>query len=299
MHGVLRRASDLVLFATVVQAGSITQAANQLGLERTTVSRRLRDFEEQLDTKLLNRSSKRISVTQRGRLCYEHSLRILRAAKDADSAARGEKHYAPLLVGAPVLLIETILRPASTKFETLFPTVNVDFEVADRWTSELTDLVDIIVHIGHIPATNVNIASRKIGVVEQVIVASQLYKKRQDDSTDHHGHRWIAYPESQESIAVCLAGHDGDTEIDVFPSYRVSDASTARQAAIAGLGVCVLPRLACRESISKGDLVEVLEQLKALPVDISVTYRRSRELSDLALAFVDVLRDAAAETAAD
>lgn len=132
MNAILKQTSDLVLFATIVQAGSITLGAKKLGMERSTVSRRMTAFERRLGTTLLDRSTKYVSMTDAGHRCYRHSLRILQATKEATAAARGALDTgvsSTLRVGALAPFIESVIRPLLDSFCQQHPEVHIDLQV--------------------------------------------------------------------------------------------------------------------------------------------------------------------------
>lgn len=291
MNDLLRDASNLVVFATVVQTGSITQGANRLGLERTTVSRRIKDFETHLGAKLLNRSTKRVTVTDIGRMCYKHSLRVIQAAEDATTAAKGLALDAPMVIGAPLVLIDSLLRSALAKFSAVFPMVQVEFEVLDAWNADRVGALNFMIHVGRPPAmTNTHV--KALGKLRQVVVASPEYRDQYSHLNaigDIQKHRWIGYLDNQDLISLRLTGSSQTGEVMVAPKCRVPNISTAQQAACAGLGICVLPIFACTDLLEQKKLVPVMDHIEAPGIELSLVYDDANQPGSIANAFMAFL----------
>ena len=120
MQGELRQVADLALFAKIVQTGGISRCAADLGMERTTISRRLGTLERTLGVKLLDRSPKHIAVTDAGRRCLEQCEQLLESAQNAQSLATIGSiiaNTAPIIIGAPPDIIDRYLEPRLSEFE--------------------------------------------------------------------------------------------------------------------------------------------------------------------------------------
>ena len=292
MNQLLRDTSNLVVFATVVQSGSITHGADRLGLERTTVSRRIRDFERALGAKLLDRSSRCVTVTDIGRLCYRHSLRVIQAAEDAAAAARGTEIRAPLSVAAPTAIMETLADVVSRDFEAAFPGVPVELELADEFRADGSLGVDFAVHVGTPPGDAAGFVAERIASVRQCVVASPGYLARTASLVlprDLAQHRWIGYGASRTELALQLRDGETTRTLGVIPNQTVANLATARQAATAGLGLCVLPEFACQPWLDQGALCRSIDEVTAAPIDVHILHSSSRPLRTTASALADFL----------
>ena len=141
MQGELRQVADMALFAKIVQTGGISRCAEDLGIERTTVSRRLGALEKSLGVRLLDRSPKHLSVTDAGRRCLEQCEMLLESSRNAHSLATSGEIVAsstPLVVGAPPDIIDRYLERLLAEFEELNPGIEVERRPGRRAVKRLS-----------------------------------------------------------------------------------------------------------------------------------------------------------------
>ena len=181
MHGELKQVVDLAMFAKIVQAGGISRCAADLGMERTTISRRLRSLERDLGVKLLDRTPKHIAVTDAGRRCLEQCEQLLESARNAQSLATVGAVLAnatPIVIGAPADLIDRYLEPALIGFESDNPDLRIERQPVTWWSEEALEAVDIGISLA--PVTIASGWTNVIGNVRQSIYASADYAARRD-----------------------------------------------------------------------------------------------------------------------
>jgi DNA-binding transcriptional LysR family regulator len=157
MQGELKQVADLALFAKIVQTGGISRCAADLGMERTTVSRRLGTLERALGVKLLDRTPKHITVTEAGRRCLEQCEQLLESAQNAHSLATiGEPvtNTAPIIIGAPPDIFERYLEPRLSEFEKANPGIRIERQPISIWTEELIETVDLGVALAPVIANS-------------------------------------------------------------------------------------------------------------------------------------------------
>ena len=281
MHGELKQVADLALFAKIVQTGGISKCAADLGMERTTISRRLGSLEKQLGVKLLDRTPKHIAVTDAGRRCLEHCEMLLESAQNAQSLATVGAIVAdtsPIVVGAPADMIDRYLDAQLAHFEAENPRVRVERKPISVWTEDAVDSVDI-----GIALSPVNVASgwvNTVGQVRQSIYASPEY-------VANYG--MIASPFDLEVHDCIVEAGDGErhswrfgrdekvSTVTVKPKYVVTGLLEAREATLAGLGICRLPRYLCEPYLRSGSLVDLTPDLEASGRDVLVISPRVRQ----------------------
>ena len=281
MQGELRQVADLALFAKIVQTGGISRCAADLGMERTTISRRLGALERTLGVKLLDRSPKHIAVTEAGRRCLEQCERLLEAAQNATSLATIGSIVAdttPIVVGAPPDLIDRYLDSWLSEFEDSNPGVIIERRPVTVWTDQSIDGVDIGITLAP-PPPNAGWCN-KVGVVKQSIFASADY-------TDQHGmvetpfdleaHRCIAEGRENERYTWRFSQSGTKTTITIKPKYLVSSLLEAREAALAGLGISRLPYYLCESYLQSGRLVDLLPEIESASRDVIVISPRQRQ----------------------
>ena len=291
MDEMIRDAANLVVFATVVRCGSISHGAERLGLERTTVSRRIRDFETRLGKKLLHRSNRRVTVTDAGRRCYLHSLRVIKAAEDASAAVQGSEYDLPLVVGASSDLVESLFADVAAGMRQEFPSARIEFEIVDDCAAVEDGTVDLAVLSGIQPTTNACINLRHLGAAEQLIVASPAYEqevRRAQSIDDVQDLRWIGCT-SATNVTTLFRRCARDREILIIPARQVSTASVAARDVAANHGICVLPRHVVWKALRAGELTAVLRDYSVPPLDLYLAHRRSREPGVVAEAFASSL----------
>ena len=281
MQGELKQVADLALFAKIVQTGGISRCASDLGMERTTVSRRLGALEKSLGVKLLERSPKHISVTDAGRRCLEQCERLLESAQNATSLATIGAivtDAAPLAVGAPPDLIERYLDRWLADFEADNKGITVERIPVTMWTEAAIENVDLGVTLAPGPA---NAGwSNTIGQLPQSVFASPDYAARHapvQSPADLEKHDCIAEQSDAARQAWRFERDGKPTSVTVHARHRVASLLEAREAARAGLGICRLPVYLCESLLRDGSLVDLLPDVTSAGRDVIVISPRQRQ----------------------
>jgi DNA-binding transcriptional LysR family regulator len=281
MHGELKQVADLALFAKIVQTGGISKCAADLGMERTTISRRLGSLERQLGVKLLDRTPKYIAVTDAGRRCLEQCEMLLESAQNAQSLATVGAVVAdtsPIIIGAPVDIIERYLETPLDKYQSDNPRIRVECHPVSVWTDAAVASVDI-----GIALSPVNVSSGWVNTVTQLrqsVFASAEYVAehgRAESPFDLDQHDCIVEAEDSGRYAWRFGRDDKITTVTVKPKYVVSGLLEAREATLAGLGACRLPQYLCEPYLRSGRLAEVTPALESVGRDVVVISPRVRQ----------------------
>ena len=281
MQGELRQVTDLALFAKIVQTGGISRCAADLGMERTTISRRLGSLERELGVKLLDRSPKHIAVTDAGRRCLEQCEQLLEAAQNAQSLATIGSiiaNTAPIIIGAPPDIIERYLEPKLSEFESQNPGVRIERQPVSVWTDASIEAVDLGVALA--PVTIAGGWINTVAYVRQSIFASTGYAA---------GHRSVLSPFDLESHDCIVESSDSErqtwrferngkvTTVTVNSRFVVSSLLEAREATLAGLGISRLPYYLCEPYLRSGRLVDLMPDTKSSGRDVIVISPRQRQ----------------------
>ncbi len=281
MHGELKQVADLALFAKIVQMGGISRCAADLGMERTTISRRLGTLERTLGVKLLDRSPKHISVTDAGRRCLEQCEQLLEAAQNATSLATiGSiiSDTAPIVVGAPPDIIDRYLEPQLATFETENNGLNIERRPVTIWTEDAIESVDIGIGLGPL-----NISggwTNTIAYVRQSVFASADYAANHapiNSAFDLESHDCIVESCENERHLWRFEQEDKTTTVTIKAKYVVSSLLEAREAALAGLGVCRLPQYLCDAYLKAGRLVDLMPEAQSAGRDVIMISPRQRQ----------------------
>jgi DNA-binding transcriptional LysR family regulator len=281
MQGELRQVADLALFAKIVQTGGISRCAMDLGLERTTVSRRLGSLERQLGVKLLDRSPKHIAVTDAGKRCLEQCEQLLESASNAFSLATIGAivaSKAPIVVGAPPDIFERYLEPRLNEFEADNPGLCVERRPITMWTDTAIESVDLGIALGPVKAnagwTNT------IAHVQQSVFASTEYASHHKALTspfDLDAHECIVETAMGDRQTWRFEHNERVTSVTVNAKYVVASLLEAREAALAGLGIARLPYYLCEPDTQSGRLIDLMADTDSVGRDVVIISPRQMQ----------------------
>lgn len=267
MEGELKQVADLALFAKIVQTGGISRCAADLGLERTTISRRLGSLERTLGVKLLDRTPKNISVTDAGRRCLEQCELLLESARNATSLATIGgivANTAPIVIGAPPDLIDRYLEPKLREFESDNPGARLERRPVSIWNEETINDVDLGIALA--PVAVPGGWTNTLAFVRQSIFASTEYMARNEPVKtpfDLENHDCIVETTESDRHAWRFGRRDKVTTVKISPKYVVSSILEAREAALAGLGICRLPQYLCEPYLRSGRLIDLMPDMES------------------------------------
>jgi DNA-binding transcriptional LysR family regulator len=289
----LEHMNAMHVFAQVVEAGSFSEAARRLGFSKSAVSRQVTQLEGRLGAQLLQRTTRRIALTEAGRLFHDRCARILRDVEDAErevtQAQRSPRGV--LRVNAPLSLGRLALGPMLPAFLARHSELRVELALDDRRVDAVEGGFDVTIRIAEqLPDSSA--ISRRIAAARVVVCAAPSYLAR-------HG-----YPRTPAELArhECLIysnrerwlfrGASGDEWTDVSGRLRANDADTLREAVLAGLGLAQIPRFIVAADLARSALETVLEPFEASrSASIWALYSPTRHLSAKVRAFVDFLAE--------
>ena len=287
------RITSLELFVRIVDRGSFSAAAADLGVSRPVATATIKALEQRLGTRLLQRSTRHVQPTAEGVAYYRRCLAILADIEDADRGASGA--VAGLLrVDVAGNLARTMLLPALPAFLARHPALTVHLGEGERFVDLVREGVDCVVRAGLLADSTMVV--RRIGLMEEITCASPGYLAERGvpvspDRLD--GHAMIGFVSSRTERPLPLEFMVGGKAVEVMLPARVlvggADASAA--AARHGLGLVQAPRTRFEDDLASGALVEVLADFPPAPTPISVLYPSSRQLSPRVRVFVDWLID--------
>ena len=262
MQPELKQISNLALFAKVVQIGGISRCAATLGMERTTVSRRIGELESALGVKLLSRSPRAVSVTEAGRLCFNECEQILEIAKAAETVATNGRRVinaAPLLLGSPPDILEHFVSSIVASFEEQNPSSNVECRPVFRPAENLEEDLDYLISWDQLDATEYLVSN--IGSFDQAIYASLDYLSRRGvpkSPDDLHLHTRISVSGLNRTSFWVFERDGYKQRICGQPEIVVSNMLEGVSSTMAGLGLCLFPKYLGERHVKSGKLVTVL-----------------------------------------
>lgn len=289
------RLDDLKLFTLVAETKSFTKAADRLGLSKSAASRRVAELEARLGARLFHRTTRSISLTQVGQGFCQRVSQILGELEEAERSVTSE-HAAPrgtLKVAAPMSFGLSHLAPVVCAYMERYPEVQVDMDVSDRFVDLVEEGYDVAVRIGRLKDSS--LVARRICPIRMVVCASPAYLDRRGTPktpAELAEHDCLLYTNSQsfDQWSFRIApGSDQTQSIRVQGRMRVSNGDVLRQAALAGLGIVVLPSFIVGDDLVSGKLRGVLTDYTLSEGALHALYPANRHLSPKVRAFVDLL----------
>lgn len=282
-------------FLQVVEAGSFVKAAQTLNLPRNTVTKHIQSLESHLRIKLLNRTTRRISLTNDGTAYYERMVRVVDQWLEAESdlASAQARPHGRLRVDMGSTMATMLVLPALPEFQRRYPELQLDIGVSDRPVDLLGDRVDCVIRGGAL--SDPSLIARRLGSLKFVTCATPGYLAThgvpahpKDLETNHQMVRYF-FAGTNRRLPVEFA--KGDERISVDANYFVSvnDSNALLAAALAGLGVLQTLLFMAEPHFKSGALVQLLKDWSLEPNPVYIVYSPNRHLSARVRVFVEWL----------
>jgi DNA-binding transcriptional LysR family regulator len=282
------------VFATVIEAGGFTRAAERLGLSRAATSKHVLQLEERLGTRLLNRTTRRVSVTAAGRMFYQQCRRILAEFDEAERSAsvlhnqpRGE-----LRVIAPTNFGLAEIGTAIADFLVAYPQLRINLTMNDRLTDPIEGGYDIAISVDMPRGASSSLVARKLNTSRRILCAAPDYLTRRGTPRapeDLTGHDCLCYSYVSAPDEWHLAGADGEHVVKVNGPIVTSHRHVLRSAAVRGLGIAYGPVDFFRDDLDAGRLTRVLPGHQLPEATIYAVYPVSRRASAKVQVFNDFM----------
>ncbi|MBP8151608.1 MAG: LysR family transcriptional regulator [Xylophilus sp.] len=283
---------ELLAFRTVVDSGSITAAAEQLGQTVSGISRALGRLEEKLDTTLLNRTTRRLVLTEEGSNFLLRARAILASVDEAEEqmARRRQQPAGRLRVNAAMPYMLHVIVPLVPAFRQQFPQIELELNTNDLVIDLLEQDTDVAIRIGALRDSTLH--ARPLGHHSLRVLASPAYLQAHGRPTQvghlaQHSLLGFAQPVSLNHWP--LRGPQGDS-LQITPALHASSGETLRQLALAGAGIVCLADFMTAQDRQRGDLVQVLvRDTVELRQPVNAVYYRNTQLSSRIACFLDFL----------
>jgi DNA-binding transcriptional LysR family regulator len=285
--------NDVAVFVKVAQLGSFTRAARALGMPVSTVSRKVTSLEDQVGVTLLQRSTRKLSLTAQGRAYYDHCSEPLSQLADAETALT-RTHKAPegfMRISVPVIFGQESFYELLSLFMKKYPGIRVDLFITNQFVDLIADNVDVAIRFGALPDST--IIARRIGRSVRYVVASPAYLK---------GRPMPAKPEDLTRLeCVVLNGRNNEAEwhlvsgrksVKLHVSGPISSRDFHSVSAFThkGLGIGLLPSTYCDEGIRRNDLIRILPAWSSPDVFVHAVYPTRRFVPSRLQIFLDELK---------
>ena len=289
------RLNGMRVFAQVVEAKSFSAAADRLGMSKSLASRHVSALERSLSVKLLNRSTRKLGLTEAGALFYEHCARIVQEAELAEQqVTRTQSEPAGLVrvTAVPAFAVRHLL-PAFADFRQRYPKIQVKLSCSNR-TFDLGDEgFDLGIRVSAHPSPN--LVARKLAINRAVLCASPAYVEQHGAPRridDLRRHECVIFPALAPKGVWTFRRGGRKWPVAVAGGLETDDMDAVRAAVVAGLGIGMLPRYMVGEDMREGRLVPLLRQFQVMPESaIYLVYLPNRTLSSRVRALIDFLVD--------
>jgi DNA-binding transcriptional LysR family regulator len=285
--------SDLTFFVQIVKGGSLSTAARELGVTPASISKRLTKLEAQLGVLLLNRSTRRLSVTDEGEVYYAHALRILADLEELERLMSNNP-AAPkglLRVNAPLGFGRTYITPVVSNFVRRYPEVEVQLQLSDHPLSLIDEAFDIGIRFGEVP--DARVIATKIAPNRRLVCAAPSYlKKHGVPKVPHDLAKFNCIVLRQNDAAYgtwrFTKGKVSET-VKVRGTLSSNDGEVALNWALDGHGLMLRAEWDIAKYLRSGRLQIVLEDYASPPADIFAVYPEKHKLSSKVRVFTDFL----------
>ena len=287
--------NHLKVFARVARLGSFSAAARELGMPRSSVSRAVAALEEALGTRLLQRSTRAVVLTEAGAALHRRSAEAIAELSEALDYMEGlgGRPAGPLRVSAGIGLGIKVLAEHLPAFLERYPDIEVDLHLESQRVDLISERIDVALRFGELPDSS--LVAIRLGVLDRLLCAAPGYLSRYgtpEHPEDLGTHRLLDMPTPcYRPRRWQFNGPDGMVLLDLRPTTTVDEILTLHKLVRGGAGIAGLSRYLCEEDLEAGRLVQVLPQWSLPPVPLSLLFPSRRELAPAVRAFVDFMRE--------
>lgn len=295
---------EMQAFVAVAESGSFVNAADALETSKAAVSRYVAQLEERLGVRLMNRTTRRQSLTDEGHAFLVHCKETLALIDDAEQEIQNKRSSPAGLIriNAPLTFGVLHLAPLWGKFMALYPQVQLEVTLSDRIVDLVDEGYDIAVRIASLPSST--LISRKLASTSLVVCASPQYLKGKtkpahpSDLKNHSvisysylatGDEWVFQAPQGEVQGEQRSEAGGEIRVKTKPKIHTNNGDTCRSAALAHQGIVLQPTFLVGPDIQNGDLVALLPEFKTIELGIYAVYPSRKLVSPRIRALVDFL----------
>lgn len=278
------------VFVAVVERGGFSAAAKSLGVSKSAVSKRIAGLERRLGVKLLQRTTRKMGLTEAGERYFAHALEALKAVQAGEDAVTHEQRepQGRLKLQVPMSFGRLHVAPLIPDFLVRYPGISVDMEMDDRVVDLVAGGFDLAIRSGTLPQTDLVV--RKLSTARSVVCASPAYLARNgrpQSPADLLNHNCIAFSYSSEATAWTFFDGDLRHDVKVRGNYQVNNSEALCAALVAGSGIGRLPNFVAHSEIKKGRLLNCFPALTMPTKPIYAVFPERRFLPAKVRAFIE------------
>ncbi|WP_373474176.1 LysR family transcriptional regulator [Sphingorhabdus lacus] len=283
---------QLRIFARVVETGSFTRTAAEMGQTQPSISRQVAALEERYQARLLERSTRSVRPTEDGQMVYEHAQKLFDAAADVEASliARGRDIRGKVRIAASIVFGRLELLPRLGRFMDLYPGIELDLALTDRFVDLIEDGVDIAIRIGAVEQAGLIV--RNIGSMRRIVVAHRDYWQKTGiprHPSELSSRDCLIYTGLHEQGSWTFKNAEATMNVPIHGRLTMSTSDALREAVLLGMGPSITPSWFFRKELATGEVVEVLQDFQTEPRRVQVVMPSKRLLAPRVRAFSDFL----------
>jgi DNA-binding transcriptional LysR family regulator len=286
--------STIPIFVAVVECGSFSLAAEKLGVTKSAVSKRVTQLEDELGIRLLNRTTRKLSLTEAGKRYYDHvsqALALAQQGMDAVTELQGEPK-GKLKITAPMSFGVLYIAPIIAEFLEQFPKVTIDLQLEDQMVDLIEGEFDLAIRIGNLPISN--LVAKRLVNCKSVLCASPEYIKRNGSPkkpSDLIDHNCLVYSYFRGGSEWTFEQQHNEFKVIPKGNFIVNNSEAIRRALIEGLGVGQLPTFLVSKDILSGKLLPIMTPYSLPEHAIYAVFPERKHLPHKVRAFMEFVAD--------
>lgn len=284
--------STIPVFTAVVELGSFSEASRKLGINKSAVSKRISALEAHLGVKLIQRTTRKLSLTEAGEQYYSYIYKAKYLVNEAEDAIASLQHRPTghLKVSIPMVFGRLHIAPLLGEFMLDFPDIKLTLSMDDRLVDLLDEGLDMVVRIGALADSN--LVARKLSPCRSVICASPGYLDkfgRPDTLADLKQHNCLYYSYFRAGIEWTFDGPEGPVRIKPEGNIQVNSSEVLKQLMLDDVGICQMPLFIVEKELISGELIPILEQYHLPEHGIYAVYPQREFMPAKLRVFIDFL----------
>ncbi|WP_165314032.1 LysR family transcriptional regulator [Vibrio ziniensis] len=286
--------SSIPIFVAVVECGSFSLAAEKLGVTKSAISKRVTQLEDDLGIRLLNRTTRKLSLTEAGKRYYDHASQALALAQqgmDAVTELQGEPQ-GKLKITAPMSFGVLYIAPIIAEFLAQYPKVTIDLQLEDQMVDLIEGEFDLAIRIGNLPISN--LVAKRLVQCKSVLCASPDYLKKHGSPqkpSDLIDHNCLVYSYFRGGSEWTFEQQHNEFKVIPKGNFIVNNSEAIRRALIEGLGVGQLPTFLVSKDILSGKLISIMTAYSLPEHAIYAVFPERKHLPHKVRAFMEYVAD--------
>ena len=288
------RFTSMKIFTRIIQLGSFTSVANEMGLTQSAVSKKMAALEDSLGATLLTRGNRQVMLTEVGSHYYEHCLSILSELEEAEAQTKDYtlKPKGRLRINVPVSFGREHVIKYLPDFLKTYPDIELELSVLDRRIDIIAEGYDLVIRIGQL--SDSNLIARKIGASPRVLVASAQYLKEHGTPqtlNDLKQHNCLVYS-NLSTVNIWHFLHESkQVSLQVSGTMQANSGDAIRECVLAGLGIGVLPNWLVQQDLDEKNMQVILPEYQPVPFNIYGVYPHNHYTPLKVRCFIDFFKN--------